>query len=340
MECLYVSPQCLPQGIFCNVNYILVFSFCYFIIILMKEDERILLREHRESALASDLLAQEALDVARRLFPQDTALSLMSTKYDSKNPNSYAFYSTIVSHIRQYPSEDQNNFFLEVWGPNGIDVPNAELLASYLTRCNTIPWFSPKEEVDVAILQAHISEHLSALNSESLPITLIKNDWSVEVTTEMEQEEIEDGPGTQFFAAFGNVKSRELEGMGSPIWSSIWVTASNPVFEAISKDSEDKFMGKLEGRLMFGGGIEDFKEDEKRSTGLYFAGWTAASHASTGAKYYVYMDEMKKFGFSNNPMESLIDIYKLGYYPMGVLEQEVDGEKKRVFGIFQPPIQS
>jgi len=303
----------------------------------MKEDERALIK--KDSIFQYDgsrILAQEALDVARRLFPRDTELPSMTARYDFKNPDSMKTYAGVVDHIRKYPKVDQRHFFSDVWGAEGVDVPHAEELADLLTRCNEIEWFTPKQEVSEETLQAYANKYFSALNAPTLPIMVLKNDYSAAI--DMEAGQIKAGLRKNFSNALESVKDKKVfpDSQGNPIWLSTCAVASDPVFEDF-KDNEDKFIGKLEGALMFGGGIDNFSDDEKRATWLYFAAWTAASNISDGAEYEVYSDQMKELGFPKNPIEGLVDIYEAGCYPMGVLEIEQDGENRKVFGIFQPP---
>ncbi len=305
----------------------------------MKEDERALLKKDGVSQYhGSRILTQEALDAARKIFPQDTELPLMSATYDLKNPDSHKTYAGVVDHIRKYSKSDQHAFFSGVWGYEGVGLTHVENLADLLTRCNEIEWFTPKQEVSEETLQTYVNKYLSALNAQTLSIMVLKNDYSAAIDMAADQLE-DDGSEKKFSDALASVKDKEVfpDNQGNPIWLSTCAVASNPVFEDF-KGNKDKFMGKLEGALMFGGGIDNFSSDEKRETWLYFAAWTAASHMSDGAEYEVYSDKIKELGFPTNPIEGLVDIYEAGYYPMGVLEIEQDGEKRRVFGIFQPPI--
>jgi len=67
------------------------------------------------------------------------------------------------------------------------------------------------------------------------------------------------------------------------------------------------------------------------------AAWSAARDAAGGAVWIVGKDLMPSKGYDKgNPFEPLMEIYELGYWPIGIVPGQ-NGEKE--FAVFTPPIQ-
>ena len=69
---------------------------------------------------------------------------------------------------------------------------------------------------------------------------------------------------------------------------------------------------------------------------VWVAAWNAARDAAGGAVWIVGKDLMPSRGYNTgNPFEPLVEIYKLGYWPIGIVLNQ-NGEKE--FAVFIPPI--
>lgn len=304
----------------------------------MNEDERSIWRKERNNLKAEILLSQEALRVARRIFPNDKVLSQIPI-HEGFNFKSAATYNRIVRYLRRYPDSLQRQFFSDVWGPDGVGVPSSEELAAYLTKCNSIPWFAPRKVVDKDILYELVREHLLRSKAEELPVLLIQDDWSAAVNLEIERG-VEDEPWVQVAKAIDRAveesSRRDIaEGIGSAVWNSSWIVASRK--HVLTDVNNQGMVDKLTLQLFINDGVT-IEHGEKEWAGAYFGAWTASNQVTAGAKFYIVADTIVEHGFTQNPFEPLIDIYRLGYKPIGILVEEHDGEKMQAFGVFQPPL--
>ena len=198
----------------------------------------------------------------------------------------------------------------EIYVPRELtqeELLNVRGLAEFLARLKNIDWFKPKEMPDQSLLEKLVQQHFSYLNLPSLPIRLMEKNWS----------------------SAGVVWNGELEApwiaAGDATWSAAWDAARSSIRDSAGEMARSAVQGAARNVTWMA---------RKVARG---AEWGATRNAVQGAEWIVVKDLMPQRGYDKgNPFESLIGIYELGCWPMGIVP---DQNRKKEFVIFIPHIQ-
>lgn len=250
-----------------------------------------------------------------------------------------ADYRHIFDALRTLPFVRQEELFVDFFTQKVEGFPNGEKAGAFLAEVNNINWFSPTKTVDKKLLQEHVDTHLQALNlCSSLPVRLIKNDWGSAWKMEREHKQ-----------GIWRLSSEAARTAGwDATWVAKWQIAKSKVINISqltqARDEEIHairiMVGKVIKRAAFA--APAFKDMVrifiKRSDEADKVPWVVEQALENvwhdtvdAAQWIVVEDLMPKAGYTKgNPFLPLIEIYKLGYWPIGPVEDE--------FVIFSPPI--
>lgn len=212
--------------------------------------------------------------------------------------------------IKTHPQEEQESFYNFILEKTGF--PKYEALGKRLTDINNTPWFTPQQTPDTKTLEEYVN-------------------YCVE-TFELNKYEV-DG---------GQMKARVLEPF--KVISDEWKN----LLERMDRSGSVADAGRLANELR--SAVKEARLKDKIH-GLHGLIWYAVwSHAHletnnpiidlTGAlqaemSWTLVEDRMEKKGYKNNPYTKLVEFYKLGVWPIGLVGQ---GLGKDAFTVFIPSI--
>lgn len=241
-------------------------------------------------------------------------------------------YSSIFSRLRHYlPYAEQEKLLRTFYAEGVIDFPNGKELGEALAVVNNIPWFKPTENPDPNHLQQFCNEFRNRLNTSSLPIKIIENDWAA-------AEDAKKRAGTKTIwvarkaAAWAMAKDITVRGVIGGMVTNVACEAERwETKRYAAKDSaEEAARGATKEPTVF-------REWLTPSLTREWAEQTAAIDAIEYATWVVVSDLMPQRGYTQgNPLEPLMEIYKLGYWPIGSVKNSSGQEE---FVVFVPPIQ-
>lgn len=175
----------------------------------------------------------------------------------------------------------------------------------FLARVKNINWFKPKETPDKSLLEQFVQQYFSCLNLPPLPIKLIEKNWS----------------------KAGAVRNGELEvawhAAGDKTWRVAWDTGLMATRDSAGEMARDAVCGAARNVPWTARRVARGAE------------WDATRDAVQCARWIIVKDLMPQEGYNKgNPFEPLIEIYKLGCWPIGIVPNEKD---EKEFVIFIPP---
>jgi len=234
-------------------------------------------------------------------------------------------YIEIFSTLRRFFKKEQQEDLLICFYTEGVkDFPNAKNFAKELIRINNVDYFKPKEEPDSTVLQELANQHLFSLDLQEAPIKIIRDDWFL--AEDVELDVICDEKLDARCIAVQSVVVEEVVG------NAVWNAGRDKVQQdAIRYTSQHTTKWNTVLSIVW-----DIVLDKTRDTVRDVAGVTVWE-AIGDVAWIIAEDKMPDRGYiKGNPFSPLISIYELGYWPIGLAENE-DGKKE--FVIFIPPIQ-
>jgi len=240
-------------------------------------------------------------------------------------------YSKAVSALRTLPAFRQEKLLKDFFEQEINDLHNSEKLASFLAMINNASWFAPSQNPDITALQKHVDSYFFGLNHHPfLRVRLIDRDWKKAWEAE------------KFIVrwlnnlSINNSKIIEL--------NSIKIEQSRIENHLIrfNQKSETKAVLEIAAEAAKQTMRASLKNSSRNSFSHYYRNtqWkpkvmeqmaaNVRDDAVLAAKWIIAEDKMQNIGYTNgNPYLSLIEIYNLGFWPIGPVEDN--------FVIFVPP---
>ena len=305
-----------------------------------------------------------------------SAFLFQQTGKDSfQNPDGLSiYYPDIFTSLRKMTLPQQERLLVSFFTERLEGFPNGEELGKELARINNIHWFRPNQEPEQGVLEQLTRtclERLKYPSRPSTPLKIIRENWG-----EARREAWSDpwnlyrGPARQaaqkatrqaaydvaYYMARGAAQDSDCEAAWeatrTPARDAAWGTTgtrrwvSGPGgFEDITWQAQwEAIFEEVNGAT---GRQEALSIAEKAFRGTtWYAAWEAAIVATRDvardvahdAEWIVVKDLMPARGCSkDNPFEPLMEIYELGYWPIGPV---INKNRETEFVVFVPPVVS
>jgi hypothetical protein len=218
--------------------------------------------------------------------------------------------------LRDYPRDQQRELLSCAFGPEGANFPHGEELGVFLAEVNNIRWFSPEEKPDEKFLQQMVDKNLKALNRETLPIRLIVSDFKAAMKARKANDSVSLIPWQ--VNSYPESENRA--------WGAVLI-ATRGAGAKTDLAREVVWQEAMCGREALFDAIKTLPTSVTRSVILSSTVVTARC-----AAWILVQELMPQRGYKDgNPFAQLIEIYKIGCWPIGVVRGE--------FVIFIPPTQ-
>lgn len=246
------------------------------------------------------------------------ALHILEKEIKTKVPSTFhdhAFsevWPGIASFLREaLNKERQEEFIRRLLKEGGFK--NTDELAKFLTHVNAIPWFKPLSKPDTKTIASLVNDSIKRLDLNATEqdggqwkhfevddIKVVENDWKA--ANDIERN--------LFRHTTINMVSSEI----------------NTIIR--KHNNEEEHLSSL--NILIWGMIWGQSEVGRSNTPVI----AAAEIIESVAKWISLKDLMAKNGFRENPYQSLLALYELGLWPIGIVKDK----SKHYFVVFNPPI--
>lgn len=252
---------------------------------------------------------------ATQISPYEMARFLSDQKPQRELPPRPDF-SDIFDFLRQLPPDEQERLLIDFYTKRVQGLPNGEVLGRKLAEVNNISWFQPRDEPNFSHLEKLAEQSFTRLNLPPLSVTFIENDW-VRTWGRAQVEGRNESWAMAAYMAWQTARDAARD----TIWDTVEATTVDAVRFLARDAAQDAVFPNIK-RAVAGGMtsnpiLRDVAENVGREVVAY-ATKDAIQVTEDYVKWSIVEDLMPKRNYPNgDPFEPLIEIYKLGCWPVG-----------------------
>lgn len=321
---------------------------------------------------------QEKITVKQILSNTLAAFLFQQTGKDSfQNPDGLSlYYPHIFTSLREMTLPQQERLLVNFFTERVEGFPNGEELGKELAKINNIHWFRPNQEPNTKTLQQLAQTSLERLkypSRSSIPLKIISKNWGEARREARDPWNLYRGPAWQLAQAMARQAAYDVAHFAAraaaqePAWEAVWEATRTPARDAawgttwkrrwISGEEEfEDITWQAQWRAVLEevvdgaiGRQEALSIAEKAFRGTtWYATWEVGYVATRDMARDVAQDATwisvvkdlipPKDCPKGNPFNPLMEIYELGYWPIGPVINKETGIKE--FLVFVPPVVS